>query len=586
MKTNYMKYFIFIFFSALYYSCDSFLEEDAKGRIDSKYALTEEGAEKELLSLYQVNADMLDHMYMIGEMGNDLMLNGGNTRDYWRGLIRYEDRFLIDNSNNANYWKWLYVGVVNANISINSITKAVFSDDAHRKNLLSEAHALRAFYNLLLVETYGPAAHLTFDIVNTPNDVSVNQIGISGFYKAVFEDLNIADNNLSMPDIVRAREFGRMDLGIAKMIRLRALMSLGSYDDSMIAAAGQSNKKQCYQDAANLSDKLIKEYGYKLEDKYENVFSESHEQSKEIIWSIQYNNSIYSSNNNYIFRYWTPYFNRSLNSGNIKGLPSHAVYYGREYRTFLPTLYFIQAFDKTDKRRAATFDWVWCRIDESNDPIGAKPIFSDTLLIRSLDVLPANIKQAYRARGIACDDVADIYNLNTGVPTSINARSCFNSVRKWQDITRLAAKQEYAFRDAILMRLGEVYITQAEAYIQLGETDKAAQVITELRKRAVTPGHKDQLKVNSGDMTLKFILDEGTRELGAELYRWYMVKRALSPANWVKWMREHNPDTHELDTDVAGIKEYHYYRPVPKSTIDDYKALGLEFKQNNGYPNM
>jgi len=586
MKTKYIQFIATFVFALSLYACDDFLAEDAKGRIDSKYALTEEGAEKEVLSLYQVNTDLFEQMYMVGEMGNDLMMNGGNTRDYWKGLVRYEDRFLVDNGNTTNYWKWLYVGVVNANISINSVTNTSFQDETKQNRLLSEAHALRAFYNFLLVETYGPAAHLSTDIVASPNEVTVNQVGVAAFYKYIFDDLDVADQYLQMPDVVRAQEFGRIDAGIAKMIRLRALMSLAAYDESIISGAGQSGKSQCYQAAADLADKLIKNYGYKLETNYKDIFDANNEESKEIIWSIQFNNSIYSSNNNHIFRYWTPFFNRSLNSGNISGLPSHAIYYGREYRTFLPSLYFIQVFDKTDKRRDATFDWAWCRIDESVDPAGAKPVFSDTLLIRSLDVLSEEVKQSYRNRGIACDDISDIYNLQTGEALNINTRSCFNSIRKWQDVTRLAAKQEYAFRDAILMRLGEVYITQAEAYIRLGQTDKAAQVVTELRQRALTAGHEDALEVTEADMDIEFILDEGVRELGAELYRWYMLKRALQPNKWVEWLKKHNPDTYELNTDVAGVKTYHYFRPVPKATIDDYKALGIEFKQNEGYPNL
>lgn len=586
MKKIYIQCIVLAFVAALGCSCDDFLSEKAAGRIDSKYALTAEGAEKELLSLYQVNADLFEHMYMVGEMGNDLMMNGGNTRDYWKGLVRFEDRFLIDNENTTNYWKWLYVGVVNCNIAIHSIENAEFQTEEKRKELSSEAYALRAFYNLLLVETYGDGAHLSLEVVTSPGDVTINQIGIAGFYQSIFQDLGVADQALRMPQEVRANAFGRMDAGIAQMIRLRTLMSLAAYDESTIKNAGQSGKRQCYEDAANLAEKLIKEYGYALEPAYMDLFTVEREQSDEIIWSIQYNNSIYSSNNNHIFRYWTPFFNTSLNSGAIKGLPSHAVYYGREYRTFLPSLYFIQVFDKTDKRREATFDWAWCRIDESNDPTGANPVFSDTLLIRSLDVLPEEVKQSYRDRGIACDDISDIYNLEDGKPVSVNARSCFNSVRKWQDVTRLAAKQEYAFRDAILMRLGEVYITLAEAYVQLGETDKAAEVITELRKRAVTAGAEEELRVTGADMTIAFVLDEGARELGVELYRWYMLKRALAPEDWVKWIREHNPDSYELDTDVAGIKTYHYFRPVPKETIDDYQALGLEFKQNEGYSNL
>mgnify|MGYP000258375694 CR=1 FL=1 len=47
-----------IFLSAILLSlasCEDFLAEDPKGNITEAYALTEDGAEKEVLSLYQIN---------------------------------------------------------------------------------------------------------------------------------------------------------------------------------------------------------------------------------------------------------------------------------------------------------------------------------------------------------------------------------------------------------------------------------------------------------------------------------------------------------------------------------------------------
>ena len=84
-------------------SCNNFLEEDPKGSVSDVYALTEEGAEKELLSLYQVNCSLLEPMYMIGELGSDCIGYGGNvgSRLYWKAAIRYEDQYLVNSSENG-----------------------------------------------------------------------------------------------------------------------------------------------------------------------------------------------------------------------------------------------------------------------------------------------------------------------------------------------------------------------------------------------------------------------------------------------------------------------------------------------------
>lgn len=333
----------------------------------------------------------------------------------------------------------------------------------------------------------------------------------------------------------------------------------------------------------SVATELKNNYGYKLENDFSRIFSPDNTENGEIIWSIQYGNTTFDAQNNFIHRYWVSQVNRSVRSYSktINGLQAHSVFYGREYRAVMPTYYFINVFNKYDKRRDATFISGYCRTDDWNE----LPDFSDTLLIRALDVLPQEVKAAYESRGIICDDIADIYDTQTGaVLSNSNVRSCANNVIKWLDTSRSTAKQEYAYKDAILIRLGEVYITLAEAYIRLGREDEAAQVITELRQRALIPGHEEALTVNPEDINIPFILDEGARELGGELFRWQMLKRALDKDAFCQWIKEKNPDTNpDNGVNGIGIKPYHINRPVPLSTINSYKVLNIEFRQNEGY---
>ena len=126
---------------------------------------------------------------------------------------------------------------------------------------------------------------------------------------------------------------------------------------------------------------------------------------------------------------------------------------------------------------------------------------------------------------------------------------------KYLDPSRDEAKREEGFKDLILMRLGEVYITLAEAYVRTNQPEKAAEVITQLRKRALIDGHESALKVTA-----------------AELNRWYMLKRS---GKMVEWVKEHNPD-------ITLIKDYHIYRPLPQDAL--YEVTNLDvFVQNKGY---
>ena len=234
----------------------------------------------------------------------------------------------------------------------------------------------------------------------------------------------------------------------------------------------------------------------------------------------------------------------------------------------MPTYYYISLFDKFDKRREQTFQTAWCRIP---DNWNNEPDYSDTLLIRTLDVVSDEYVKSYEDRGIIVDNITDLYDINTGIPT-INGRSCHHTMTKYLDPSRDEAKREEGFKDLILMRLGEVYITLAEAYVRTNQPEKAAQVITQLRKRALIDGHESALKVTAADVDMDFILEEGARELGCELNRWYMLKRS---GKMVEWVKEHNPD-------ITLIKDYHIYRPLPQDAL--YEVTNLDvFVQNKGY---
>ncbi len=585
MKLNKILLSLGVFSAMVLSACDSFLEEHPKGSVNDNYALTQEGAEAEVISLYQINTTLLEELFMVGELGNDLLAYGGNVRDYWKGLIQYDETYMCDNTSNEGLWKWLYVGLATANTAIESIDNAAFADADKRDELRSEAHALRAFYLFQIVETYGPAAYFSETPIKSPGAIKADQPGIGTFYKRILQDLDIADKALKKVGEMPSGSFGRVNLGVAKALRMRTLMSLAAYPQDIITGAGKTDSRQCYTEAASIASDLISNYGYRLQDNFASVFAPSTIENSEIIWSIQYGNSVFDSQNNYIHRYFVSQVNRSVRSYSktIDGLQAHSVFYGREYRAVMPSYYFIKVFDKYDGRRDATFITGYCRTADWNLP----PDFNDTILVRSLDVLPKEIKDSYESRGIICDDVADVYDIASGkVIDNSNVRSCANIVTKWLDNSRFTAKQEYSYKDAILIRLGEVYLTLAEANIRLGNASEAAAAIKELRKRALIPGHEDALEVRPQDMTIEFIIDEWARELGGELFRWQMLKRCLDKEAFCKWIKEKNPDTYPSNSGPGiGIKPYHINRPVPLSVINSYKAMDMDFKQNEGYIN-
>ena len=562
--------FLLIVLSASSFSCD-FLEEEPKGLISDTYAKTEEGVESLILSIYQRNRYLTERLYKFADCGTDLTTYATNGVGWpYEEAMIYNDPLMISNRWNSQYWKYLYKGLNVANLGVQYIQETPIAHEEKKNQLISEVHALRAFY--LFIETYGPASHYA----DTPSQSVITegyQPGIAVFYKKILEDLDIAFQYLDIP---QNTQWGRMNIGVAKTLKMRVLMALAAYDDAIITGAGYT-KQQCYDEVVRLCNSIINDYNYKLLDNYASVFDVNNQINDEIIWSIQYTSDlVYNGMDltdidaNSMHRYFVGWYNKSAKNPNINidGLWSHSRVYGREYRCTMPTYYYISLFDKFDKRREQTFQTAWCRIP---DNWNNEPDYSDTLLIRTLDVVSDEYVKSYEDRGIIVDNITDLYDINTGIPT-INGRSCHHTMTKYLDPSRDEAKREEGFKDLILMRLGEVYITLAEAYVRTNQPEKAAEVITQLRKRALIDGHESALKVTAADVDMDFILEEGARELGCELNRWYMLKRS---GKMVEWVKEHNPD-------ITLIKDYHIYRPLPQDAL--YEVTNLDvFVQNKGY---
>ena len=94
----------------------------------------------------------------------------------------------------------------------------------------------------------------------------------------------------------------------------------------------------------------------------------------------------------------------------------------------------------------------------------------------------------------------------------------------------------------------------------MGQKEEAAKVITELRKRALTEGHEEALKVTPDMITLDFILDEYMRELSMEGFRWYTLKRT---GKLLERALKYNPDV--KDTNFTSYR----------NMINNFKTLNI-----------
>lgn len=118
------------------------------------------------------------------------------------------------------------------------------------------------------------------------------------------------------------------------------------------------------------------------------------------------------------------------------------------------------------------------------------------------------------------------------------------------------------------MRLAETYLDRAEAYIQLGNMQKAADDINVVRTRA-------QAKpITANEVTMDYLLDERIRELYTEEVRDVVLRRT---GKLLERVRKYNNNPMHLGLE---IKDHNVLWPIPLGEID---ASAGSLTQNSGY---
>ncbi len=149
-----------------------------------------------------------------------------------------------------------------------------------------------------------------------------------------------------------------------------------------------------------------------------------------------------------------------------------------------------------------------------------------------------------------------------------------------------------AIKDIIVMRLGETYLLQAEAQVDMGNYADAAASINVLRERAFA-NYPAQGQVTAGEISssghngLDFILDERARELVGEENRretlmrmgllYERVESHIAPSEQADL-----PTDQQIPYPIQGLdQDKAKYLPIPQSERDLNKDAALT--QNPGY---
>lgn len=284
--------------------------------------------------------------------------------------------------------------------------------------------------------------------------------------------------------------------------------------------------------------------------------------------------------------------------------------YGRGFTRYLPTLYLWNLLDKnraTDQRTEATlldhYD-----IASPDLSLNAKnyPNLADTAIYYcALDGNSAEgqakqawAKNRYRIQFMSGGDIPVFTSSNpaTALPTEaakaksdvygdarynsykISGWCSYPGIKKFLDnvYDPTYPSHDISSRDAMVLRLAEMYLIKAEAELGSGSSSAALATLNQLRAVRAISGKDNSLK---GSVDINTILDERALELCGEQQRWFDLKRTKTLVARVK----------AYNAQAAGqVKDDHYYRPIPQSQLDAITNLtsGPDpegFWQNPGY---
>jgi len=589
---------------AFFSSCKDYLKEDVKSQVTDSYYSTEQGLYEGVASVYTTCRELVtDPLFRVSQFSD--------LADFAASLSNSIKEYTVstDNSHLEDVWCAVYTGIMRVDRLVDYIENNTDKNET-QLTYIAELRTLRSYFYWVAVELWGAQAHFTNGTVYNSYDESMNEINqqpVEAFYDQILDDVDYGIENLPLPSEIT--EAGRMNQGAAKALKARYLMSLAGYGYSecsqsdyfsdyyqaytrMTYSGAPASQEECYTEAMKLAKEVINDYDYSLQEDWGDIFASDNENNSEVVWAVQFIQELkYDDEYGKWHRYFTERTCQTIqqtvnDDGSISysgisctrpsenySIPCHSKAYGREYRHYMPTYKWIMSFDSNDKRKEETFLTTCCKLPNADGL--QDPVEGDTILympFRTVTPEEENYCLQYGCdgKGYRIDGLNEVYDLDNpseegyGGPRSIG-RSSYHTVKKFLDDLRVtAAKDNNGRKDAMIIRLAEMYLIGAECAYKLGDGDAAVREwLQPLWDRSFD--NQDDNPYKNETIDLNFILDERAREVGAEWQRYFTLKRTWTLIPRMKAWLPVAKD--EVADGFLGVKDYIgefcYVRPVP-----------------------
>ena len=489
------------------------------------------------------------------------------------------------------YWDENYKLIAQANTVIGRLPNSSKLTDDEKKVYEAKARFFRALAYRTLVLLYGDVP-LQLEEVSSPKTDYVRE-SKDKVKAQVVEDLEFAAANL--PEINTVKD-GEISKPAANMLLAEMYLATGDNDKAINAASAVINNPNLA-----LMEKRFGSQAKEDGDVFYDLFRPNNQNrasgNTEGIWVIQFETNIEGGGNNTSHHFWDP--------GSFWG-----------ERFFAPQVDKFQLI-KPDGTKLQLFDWpigdmtggrgigthyatnhlyneIWA--DDFDDMRNSEYNWPRRFKIHRTNVLDDNpeLKAAMPDGYFDLENTVlpDGWSMETGFAGGVAATTqlpnrfmCGYSTKMTtpfhhpdaqyenKETYKLAGTGGKTFTDQYFFRLAEAYLLRAEAYVNKGDKNKAADDINELHKRAnAKPCTADQ-------MNLDYILDERLRELTCEEKRRLTLSRVGKLAERIKKYNPYFSAAYSADN-----KDYDAHfdlLPIPLSAIQANKDAKLE--QNPGY---
>lgn len=562
-------------------SCSDFLEQDNRSSVDAtNFYNTSSGYESLTNSMYSSLRAIYNMQPLCFSAGTDIYGNGKS------GTVSMNAYSLTSTEGNVlNFYTNFYksIQLCNSVIKYGETTEST----SKRQQYIDEARFIRAYDYFNLVQQFGGVPLVT-DMFNAAQ-MNFDRASLKEVYDFIINELEYCANESSLlerssSDVVRANKRAAKFF-LAKAYLTRAWLNGQDYESQEENIAQSTD----FQNAAKYAMEAIN--GETPSISIENAFDINNESNDEIFWSVQFSATSLDSpsgDGSYQMAQFGAYLggaeyplNKAID-GNLSPFYRLMNMYtrgdGRLEQTFMLELH--------SNNEKGGYNGYFNYYLEPNTPIWAyyAPAWATDADIEAWKADDPNgyKKNARIAKTLLSGGMDPI--TETAETWEIRRSKDFGvpCIKKFDDYTessRSNRSSQCSTHDVVVSRLGEAYLIAAEAYIQMGDKTKAAELINTLRKRpgTIKTGYEAAMTVTANDMTIDFLLDERARELAGEYVRWTDLKRTHK---LVEYVDAYNEDGVTADMMKGDDGKYKILRPIPQDAIDKNQT-GIE--QNPGY---